>query len=112
MCRFLAYRGEPVLIETLVCTPCHSLIQQSMHAVEGKTEINGDGFGIGWYGERPDARHLPRAAPRLVGREPPLALRRRCARGCSSPMCAPPPARRRTRANCHPFSAGPLALHA
>ena len=31
MCRFLAYRGEPILVETLVCTPCYSLIHQSMH---------------------------------------------------------------------------------
>ena len=52
MCRFLAYQGEPVLLETLVTAPCHSLIHQSLHAAEGKTETNGDGFGLGWYGER------------------------------------------------------------
>ena len=52
MCRFLAYEGEPILLETLVAAPSHSLIHQSMHASEGKTETNGDGFGVGWYGER------------------------------------------------------------
>lgn len=52
MCRFLAYQGEPILLETLVTAPCHSLIHQSLHAEEGKTETNGDGFGMGWYGER------------------------------------------------------------
>lgn len=52
MCRFLAYHGEPILIETLVASPTHSLIKQSQHAAEGKTETNGDGFGVGWYGER------------------------------------------------------------
>ena len=52
MCRFLAYRGEPILMETLVAAPCHSLIHQSLHACEAKTETNGDGFGLGWYGER------------------------------------------------------------
>ncbi len=52
MCRFLAYQGMPILLETLVTAPCHSLIHQSLHASEGKTETNGDGFGLGWYGER------------------------------------------------------------
>ncbi|WP_082766985.1 class II glutamine amidotransferase [Bosea sp. PAMC 26642] len=52
MCRFLAYRGKPVLMSDLVCAPAHSLVQQSLHAHEAKTEINGDGFGLGWYGER------------------------------------------------------------
>jgi glutamine amidotransferase len=52
MCRFLAFQGEPILMETLVAAPCHSLIHQSLHANEAKTETNGDGFGVGWYGER------------------------------------------------------------
>ena len=38
----------------LVCAPSHSLVHQSLHAAEAKTETNGDGFGIGWYGERPE----------------------------------------------------------
>ena len=52
MCRFLAYRGEPILLETMVAAPCRSLIHQSLHATEAKTGTNGDGFGVGWYGER------------------------------------------------------------
>lgn len=54
MCRFLAYSGEPVFLSDLVCAPTHSLVHQSLHADEGKTETNGDGFGIGWYAERPE----------------------------------------------------------
>ena len=54
MCRFLAYRGKPVFLADLVCAPRHSLVHQSLHAAEAKTETNGDGFGIGWYGERPE----------------------------------------------------------
>ena len=52
MCRFLAYLGEPILLEDLVCKPRHSLVRQSLRAVEAKTVTNGDGFGVGWYGER------------------------------------------------------------
>jgi predicted glutamine amidotransferase len=52
MCRWVAYRGEPIYMEEVVTKPCHSLIHQSMQATEAKTGTNGDGFGIGWYGER------------------------------------------------------------
>ena len=50
MCRWLAYSGSPVLIEDLLYTPKHSLIEQSLHSTMGAEATNGDGFGIGWYG--------------------------------------------------------------
>ena len=50
MCRWLAYSGSPVSIETLLFKPEHSLIDQSLHSKLGATTTNGDGFGIGWYG--------------------------------------------------------------
>ncbi|MBL8310215.1 MAG: class II glutamine amidotransferase [Burkholderiales bacterium] len=49
MCRLLAYSGEPIFLEDLVCKPEHSLVRQSMQAEEAKLTTNGDGFGIGWY---------------------------------------------------------------
>lgn len=52
MCRWAAYLGEPVFLEDIVTSPCHSLIAQSHHALEAKTATNGDGFGIAWYGDR------------------------------------------------------------
>ncbi len=52
MCRFLAYLGEPVFLDEIITKPCHSLIHQSLHACEAKTVTNGDGFGLGWYGNR------------------------------------------------------------
>jgi predicted glutamine amidotransferase len=52
MCRWLAYSGSPVLIEDLLYRPEHSLIVQSMHSTMGAETTNGDGFGVGWYGER------------------------------------------------------------
>jgi glutamine amidotransferase len=52
MCRWLAYLGEPVFLEDFISKPCQSLIAQSRHCREAKSEVNADGFGIGWYGER------------------------------------------------------------
>lgn len=54
MCRWAAYRGPEIYLEDVIAAPCQSLIVQSQHAREGKGETNGDGFGIAWYGERPD----------------------------------------------------------
>jgi predicted glutamine amidotransferase len=51
MCRWLAYYGDPLLIEALVLRQQYSLIDQSLHSREGATATNGDGFGVGWYNE-------------------------------------------------------------
>ena len=53
MCRWMAYSGSPVLIEDLLYTTENSLIVQSLHARLGVEPTNGDGFGVGWYDERP-----------------------------------------------------------
>lgn len=50
MCRWLAYSGSPVLLDDILVSPVHSLIDQSLHSQMGATITNGDGFGIGWYG--------------------------------------------------------------
>jgi predicted glutamine amidotransferase len=50
MCRWLAYSGSPVLLEELLLTPKHSLLDQSLHSRLGAETTNGDGFGVGWYG--------------------------------------------------------------
>jgi glutamine amidotransferase len=47
----MAYSGDPVLASDLLFRPVHSLIDQSLHSRMGATTTNGDGFGIGWYGE-------------------------------------------------------------
>ncbi|MGI9516173.1 MAG: class II glutamine amidotransferase [Pirellulaceae bacterium] len=51
MCRWLAYSGSPVSLDELLLKPEHSLIDQSLHSKFGATTTNGDGIGIGWYGE-------------------------------------------------------------
>ena len=52
MCRWLAYVGEPIYLDRLLFKPENSLIQQSLHARKSVSATNGDGFGVGWYGER------------------------------------------------------------
>ncbi|MFE9630066.1 class II glutamine amidotransferase [Streptomyces sp. NPDC006463] len=49
MCRWLAYSGTPMLLDTILYKPTHSLIDQSLHSKLGVETTNGDGFGIGWY---------------------------------------------------------------
>jgi predicted glutamine amidotransferase len=51
VCRWLAYSGSPILLEELLYKPAHSLIDQSLHSQLGAETTNGDGFGVGWYGE-------------------------------------------------------------
>ena len=53
MCRWMAYSGDSLLAEELLFRPKHSLIDQSLHSRMGATTTNGDGFGIGWYGDGP-----------------------------------------------------------
>jgi glutamine amidotransferase len=52
MCRWLAFSGSPVHVDRLLLGPKNSLIAQSLNATMGATVSNGDGFGLGWYGER------------------------------------------------------------
>jgi predicted glutamine amidotransferase len=54
MCRFLAYSGRPIFLDTLLIDPDASLVRQSHAAREAKTVVNGDGCGVGWYGSRPE----------------------------------------------------------
>lgn len=49
MCRFVAYVGQPITLESLVVLPRNSLINQSVNAEEFEERLNGDGFGVAWY---------------------------------------------------------------
>jgi predicted glutamine amidotransferase len=50
MCRWMAWIGQPVLIEELLFNTQHGIVDQSLHARMGAEPTNGDGFGLGWYG--------------------------------------------------------------
>jgi hypothetical protein len=41
-------------LEHYVTEPAHSLISQSIHALESTASVNGDGFGLGWYSTHPE----------------------------------------------------------
>lgn len=50
MCRWMAWLGQPVLIDELLFRSPHGIVDQSLHARMGAEPTNGDGFGLGWYG--------------------------------------------------------------
>jgi predicted glutamine amidotransferase len=50
MCRWMAWSGQPLIVEELLFKPKHSLVDQSLHSRLGVETTNGDGFGLGWYG--------------------------------------------------------------
>ena len=50
MCRWMAWHGQPVLVDELLFKTQHGLVDQSLHSRMGAETTNGDGFGVGWYG--------------------------------------------------------------
>lgn len=101
----MAYSGDPILAEDLLFRPAHSIIDQSLHSRMGATTTNGDGFGIGWYGEADEPavfksidpawndQNLREIAGRI--RTPLLFAHIRASTG--TPV---------QRSNCHPFRHG------
>ena len=106
MCRWLAYTGNPVPLETVLFHARHSLIDQSLHSRLGATTTNGDGFGIGWYGHPTDIPYRYRCI------QPAWSDRnlREAARAIRSPLfvahiraATDTPSQ---ETNCHPFRHG------
>ena len=52
MCRWLAYMGAPVAPEIFLYEEQYSLVEQSQNARKSKSVVNGDGCGLGWYGDK------------------------------------------------------------
>ncbi len=105
MCRWLAYSGRPIFLETLVCRPCHSLVHQSHSANECIAATNGDGFGVGWYGSFAEPGVYRDILPAWSDDN----LRSLCRQIASPLFFAHVRASTGTatsRANCHPFASG------
>lgn len=105
MCRFIAYQGEPILLEALVSLPSHSLLRQAAHARQALTRLNADGFGLGWYvaGGLPETYHNEQ--PAWLDRDLPAI----CERIRSGHFFAHVRAATGTavnQVNCHPFANG------
>lgn len=54
MCRLAAYLGPARPLSEIVIEPRHSLIAQSQDSQQAKVSVQGDGFGIAWYGLGPE----------------------------------------------------------
>ena len=78
-------------------SPQHSLIDQSLHSRLGAETTNGDGFGIGWYGEGETPARLPQHRAGLERPQPARARGAHPLRPSSSRTSAPRPARRSSR---------------
>jgi predicted glutamine amidotransferase len=107
MCRWIAYRGAPVALEQYVTAPAHSLIVQSLKALESAGSTNGDGFGLGWYDDQHEEPGLYREVRPAWSDE---NLRHLCRHIRSRLFFAHIRASTgtpTTRPNCHPFTYGP-----
>jgi len=105
MCRWIAYRGEVTAFEHYVTEPEHSLITQSLRALESTAGTNGDGFGLGWYGDHPEPGLYRETRPAWSDEN----LRYLCRHLRSHLFFAHVRAATGTavtRQNCHPFACG------
>jgi predicted glutamine amidotransferase len=105
MCRWIAYRGDAIALEHYVTAPSHSLIAQSIRALESTASTNGDGFGLGWYGEHPEPGLYREVRPAWSDEN----LRYLCRHIHSHLFFAHVRASTGTpvtRPNCHPFASG------
>jgi glutamine amidotransferase len=103
MCRWIAYRGRPVFLEDVVAKPEHSLVHQSLRAEEAKTVTNGDGFGLGWYGEREEPGVFRDVRPAWSD-ENLRAIARNVRAGLFFAHVRASTGTATTRTNCHPFA--------
>ena len=105
MCRWIAYRGHTIALEHYVTEPAHSLVSQSIHALESTAGTNGDGFGLGWYGAHPEPGLYREVRPAWSDEN----LRYLCRHLRSHLFFAHVRAATGTpitRPNCHPFACG------
>lgn len=102
MCRWVAYMGEPIFLEEFVTAPRQSLVVQSRQSREAKSAVNGDGFGLGWYGDR-DEPGLFRDVRPAWSDENLLSLTSQIRSRLFFAHVRASTGTATTRANCHPF---------
>jgi predicted glutamine amidotransferase len=105
MCRWIAYRGETIPLSHYVTEPAHSLVSQSIQALESTAGTNGDGFGLGWYDHHPEPGLYREIRPAWSDEN----LKYLCRHLLSRLFFAHVRAATGTpvsRPNCHPFACG------
>eukprot|EP00741_Cyanophora_paradoxa_P017803 tig00021017_g17195.t1 len=118
MCRFVVYAGlHPLMLADLVVRPSHSITKQSFDSrmLLNRSNLNGDGFGIGWY-KGPSFAHCFGDSPCVFTSATPAwnsANLRRIAEKISSPLVfahvrAATPGFPVGETECHPFTYGPF----
>ena len=105
MCRWATYLGEAVFLEDIVSAPCHSLIAQSHCAEQARTATNADGFGLAWYGERPQPGLYRDILPAWADANL-KSLCRQIRSGLFLAHVRASTGGATSRANCHPFASG------
>ncbi len=105
MCRLAAYLGAPIFLDELIAKPRHSLMRQSLCADMAKVQTHGDGFGIGWYGERAEPGVYRDATPAWAD-DNLLALSQTLRSGLFFAHVRAATAGASARQNCHPFRHG------
>jgi glutamine amidotransferase len=105
MCRWLAYCGEAIYLDKVLFEPTNSLISQSLRARRSHVTTNGDGFGIGWYGERQSPGVYRDILP--AWNDPNLkSLSHQIRSGLFLAHVRASTGTATSRSNCHPFSHG------
>jgi predicted glutamine amidotransferase len=105
MCRWISYRGKTIPLSNYVIEPAHSLVSQSIQALESTAGTNGDGFGLGWYDHHPEPGLYREIRPAWSDEN----LRYLCRHLQSHLFFAHVRAATGTpvtRPNCHPFACG------
>lgn len=113
MCRLLAYKGAPIVMDKLLYEPRNSIIHQSFDAREIEEPLNGDGFGVGWYATdcAPGPAVLVSVTPAWSNRNL-KAIAPRIRSNCIFAHVRAASFGDTSEANCHPFHFGPyLMMH-
>ena len=103
MCRWMAYQGDPVYLESLLFKQEHSLIHQSLSARKSEVTVNADGFGLGWYDEREEPGLYHEVLPAWSDSNL-KSLARHIKSGLFFAHVRSSTGTETNRSNCHPFS--------
>ncbi len=105
MCRWIAYLGQPMFLEDFVTAPRQSLVVQSRSSKEARNAVNGDGFGLGWFGDR-DTPGVFRDVRPAWSDENLLSLAHQIRSRLFFAHVRASTGTATSRANCHPFAIG------